>query len=168
MVLTFDTKSKYQFVQHPRPRDASAAWLRTNGVNANGAAAEFMNFDSLGEKGTPWHSWEDKSRLAEHHRPRTKVEMRGLKLRGVACFELRMPLGAQKGPGGWATFYILNLRNLLYLLVVAICCDVVMLFEVILLLFVLSNLRNRSVSSVASRVASATLTSGRSRASRPT
>ena len=29
----------------------------------NGAAAEVMSVDRLGEKGTPWHFWEDKSRL---------------------------------------------------------------------------------------------------------
>ena len=38
-------------------------WLRTNGVSANGAAAEVMNSDRLGEKGTPWHFWEAESRL---------------------------------------------------------------------------------------------------------
>ena len=37
-------------------------WLRTNGVDTNGAAAKVMNFDRL-EEGTPWHFWEDKSRL---------------------------------------------------------------------------------------------------------
>ena len=34
-----------------------------NGVNTNGAAAKVMSFDRLGEKGTPWHLWEDKSRF---------------------------------------------------------------------------------------------------------
>ena len=33
-----------------RSRDA---WLRTNGVNTNGAAAKVMNFDRLGEKVHP-------------------------------------------------------------------------------------------------------------------
>ena len=28
-------------------------WLRTNGVSTNGAAAEVMNFDRLGEKVRP-------------------------------------------------------------------------------------------------------------------
>ena len=40
--------------------------LRTNGVNTNGAAAKVTNFDSLGKichTSTPWHFWEDKSRL---------------------------------------------------------------------------------------------------------
>ena len=33
-------------------------WLRTNGVNTNGAAATSnIHVDSLGEKGTPWHFW---------------------------------------------------------------------------------------------------------------
>ena len=35
-----------------------------NGVNTtNGAAAKVMNVDRLGQKGTPWHFWEDKSRF---------------------------------------------------------------------------------------------------------
>ena len=40
-------------------------WLRTNGVNTNGAAAKVMNFDRLhiGEKGTPCHFSEGKNRL---------------------------------------------------------------------------------------------------------
>ena len=42
---------------------AAEPWLRTNGVGTNGAAAKVMNSDRLGEKGTPWHFWEDKSRL---------------------------------------------------------------------------------------------------------
>ena len=42
---------------------ARLIWLRTNGVNTNGTAAKVMNFDRLGKKGTPWHFWEDKSRL---------------------------------------------------------------------------------------------------------
>ena len=29
-----------------------------------GGAAKVMNVDTLGEKGTPWHFWEDKRRLA--------------------------------------------------------------------------------------------------------
>ena len=55
-----------------------ATWLRTHGVNTNGADKldeiyqinvggkrdfEVMSFDRLGEKDTPWHFWEDKSRL---------------------------------------------------------------------------------------------------------
>ena len=43
--------------------DSPLLWLRTNGVNTNGAAAEVIFFDRLGAKGTPWHFWEDKSRL---------------------------------------------------------------------------------------------------------
>ena len=39
----------------------SSLW--TNGVNTNGAAAKVMNFDGLGEKGTPWHFGKYKSRL---------------------------------------------------------------------------------------------------------
>ena len=31
----------------------SVAWLRTNGVNTNGAAAKVMNFDRLGKKVRP-------------------------------------------------------------------------------------------------------------------
>ena len=51
----------------PLPHCPSAAlplalWLRTNGVNTNGAAAKVMIFDRLGEKGTPWHFCEDKLR----------------------------------------------------------------------------------------------------------
>ena len=38
--------------------------LRTNGVNANGAAAKVMIVD-IGEKGTPWHFGEVQSSLAE-------------------------------------------------------------------------------------------------------
>ena len=37
--------------------------LRTNGVNTNGAAAKVISFDRFGEKTTPWHFWEIKSRL---------------------------------------------------------------------------------------------------------
>ena len=47
------------------PGDASptgVSWLQTNGVNTNGAAAKVLNFDSLVQKGTPWHFWEDKHR----------------------------------------------------------------------------------------------------------
>ena len=36
-------------------------WLRTNGVNTNGAAAKVMNLPDWG-KGTPWHFWEYKTR----------------------------------------------------------------------------------------------------------
>ena len=32
-------------------------------VNTNGAAAKVTFFDRLGQKGTPWHFWEDKSML---------------------------------------------------------------------------------------------------------
>ena len=32
---------------------ASSPWLRTNGINTNGAAAEVMNFDRLGKKVRP-------------------------------------------------------------------------------------------------------------------
>ena len=38
-------------------------WLRTNGVNTNGAAAEVMMLDRFGTKYTPWHFREYKSRL---------------------------------------------------------------------------------------------------------
>ena len=38
-------------------------WLRTNGVDTDGAAAKVMKFDRLGGKGTLWHFGEDKSRL---------------------------------------------------------------------------------------------------------
>ena len=38
---------------------AITIWLRTNGVNTNGAGAKVINFDILGKK----HVWEDKSRL---------------------------------------------------------------------------------------------------------
>ena len=34
-----------------------------NKIDTNGAAANVKSFDSLGKKGTPWHFWEDKSRL---------------------------------------------------------------------------------------------------------
>ena len=46
------------------PTAENSPRLRTNGVNTNGAAAKVINFDRLGEKGTPWHFWEYKSRLA--------------------------------------------------------------------------------------------------------
>ena len=32
---------------------SGASWLRTNGVNTNGAAAKVMNFDRLGKKVHP-------------------------------------------------------------------------------------------------------------------
>ena len=50
---------------HPWRRPAAGcvrAWLRTTGVNTNGAAARVMNLTDW-EKGTPWHYWEDKNRL---------------------------------------------------------------------------------------------------------
>ena len=37
-------------------------WSRTNRVDTNEAAAKVMKFDRL-KKGTPWHFWDDKSRL---------------------------------------------------------------------------------------------------------
>ena len=38
--------------------------LRTNGVNTIGVAAKAMFcLKQIGEKGTPWHFWEDNSRL---------------------------------------------------------------------------------------------------------
>ena len=33
------------------------------GINADGAAAKIMSFIGLGEKSTPWHFWEDNSRV---------------------------------------------------------------------------------------------------------
>ena len=43
---------------------ASFTWLRTNGVNTNGAAAKVITgFWPIEEKATPWHFWEYKSRL---------------------------------------------------------------------------------------------------------
>ena len=45
-----------------RPAE-SETWLRTNGVNTNGAAAKVMNFKRLGKTGTPWHFWINTSRL---------------------------------------------------------------------------------------------------------
>ena len=42
--------------------DADGHWLRTNGVNTNGAAAKAMNFDRLGKK-YALALWEDESRL---------------------------------------------------------------------------------------------------------
>ena len=46
-----------------------ASWLRTNGVNTNGAAAKVMNdLWQIEGKVTPWHFWEDKSRLTEVHK----------------------------------------------------------------------------------------------------
>ena len=38
-------------------------WLRTSGVNANGAAAKVMNSDRSGKQVCPWRFWGDKSRL---------------------------------------------------------------------------------------------------------
>ena len=50
-----------------RVRKMRASWLRTKEVNTNGAAAKVMFLDRLGKKvrkkGTPWHFWEDTSRL---------------------------------------------------------------------------------------------------------
>ena len=37
----------------PTPSAPSQPWLRTNGVNTNGAAAKLMTFDRLGEKVRP-------------------------------------------------------------------------------------------------------------------
>ena len=49
------------------PRDATleetASWLRTNGVNTNGAAAKVMNFDRLGKKVRPGTFGKDKRSL---------------------------------------------------------------------------------------------------------
>ena len=48
------------------PGDLRRHWLRTNGVNTNGAAAKaakVINFDRLGKTGTPRHFWEYKSGL---------------------------------------------------------------------------------------------------------
>ena len=39
----------YIYIERERERD----WLRTNGVNTNGAAAKVMNFDRLGKKVRP-------------------------------------------------------------------------------------------------------------------
>ena len=47
-------------------------WLRTNGVNTAGAAANVTNLDRLGKKGTPWHFWEDTSRLTGVQSPSVK------------------------------------------------------------------------------------------------
>ena len=44
---------------HSTGRAFSISWLRTNGVNTNGATAKVMHFDRLGETCTPWHFWED-------------------------------------------------------------------------------------------------------------
>ena len=38
-------------------------WLWTKWVNTNGAAAKVVFFWQIWEIGTPWHFWEDKSRL---------------------------------------------------------------------------------------------------------
>ena len=43
-------------------RHAEAIWLRADEVNTDGAAAKVV-FWQIDEKGTPWHFWEDKSRL---------------------------------------------------------------------------------------------------------
>ena len=46
-----------QHVERPRPEPATIPdrdiWLRTIGVNTNGAAAKVMNFDRLGKKVRP-------------------------------------------------------------------------------------------------------------------
>ena len=44
-------------------RGPRVSWLRTNGVNTNGAAAKVMNFVRLGKQIRPVTFWEDKSRL---------------------------------------------------------------------------------------------------------
>ena len=49
--------------EHGQGQVVALLWLRTNGVDANAAAAEVMNSDRFGEKGTPWHFWGGKSRL---------------------------------------------------------------------------------------------------------
>ena len=43
-----------------RVRRHAGLWLRTNGVNTNGAAAEVMNFDGLGKKVRPGAFWKIK------------------------------------------------------------------------------------------------------------
>ena len=44
----------YIYIVVARGVDASdLAWLRTDGINTNGAAAKVMIVDRLGEKGTP-------------------------------------------------------------------------------------------------------------------
>ena len=48
-------------------------WLRTNGVKPNEAAAEVTNLVRLGEKGAPWHFWEDKHGLSTHKAPLSKT-----------------------------------------------------------------------------------------------
>ena len=59
----------YIYIYIEREREISLAryflriWLRTNGVNTNGAAAIVMISDRLRKKGTPWHFWESKSML---------------------------------------------------------------------------------------------------------
>ena len=40
----------------------AACWLRTNGVNTDGAAAKVVNLTDY-QKSTPWHLGEDRSRL---------------------------------------------------------------------------------------------------------
>ena len=52
--LTVDTAaSRTPFGDHPLNLEQYTTWLRTNGVNTNGAAAEVMNFDRLGKKVRP-------------------------------------------------------------------------------------------------------------------
>ena len=57
----------YIYICCAAPRSSpSPGWLRTNdsnGVNTNGVVAKVMMFCQIAEKGTPWHFWEDKSRL---------------------------------------------------------------------------------------------------------
>ena len=44
-------------------------WLRTNGVNTNGAAARVMNVDRFGKKVTHWHF--GKSNIGEQEYPKS-------------------------------------------------------------------------------------------------
>ena len=48
---------------HEKHLLVTACWLRTNGVNTNGADAKQHEFRHIGEQGTPWHFWEYTRRL---------------------------------------------------------------------------------------------------------
>ena len=63
MVLHRRSRIGWYVHARPCPKHAVAIWLRTNGVDTNGATAKVINFDRLGKKVRPGTFGEDKSRL---------------------------------------------------------------------------------------------------------
>ena len=58
MSVQFYRESPGKFDSRTLSRKTLSRW-----TGRNGADAKVMNFDRFGEKGTPWHFWEGKSRL---------------------------------------------------------------------------------------------------------